>query len=293
MAILNVENKKVNPLNQQVSDIITALGDEFGASAIARNMAEAIEVADTQELAEKIKAMKARGKIKDIAGLREFFKKRLEKKIREAQENGVEINSDKSEEKEEKKQNEQELFILTANGNSERIVDKKAETGSFEASQKENAQRVLRVLEAMEKARDAIEKRKEIPEMDLSYLKDLTPRELAKQMAVFKDFGLQPVVLGRDGQVREDPERQVTLETITREDLEQGDIAFAIPFEKLQTREWRKMAEKSKMFFKEMGIKPEYEPETTIEDDVINAIAGVDKTKSGEPRNTEEEVPEL
>lgn len=186
--------------------------------------------------------------------------------------------------KQDQEQN-QDLFILTTKGNDGRIVDREEQQMDLQDRQIQIAEKSLRVLEAMEKARDAIVKGKEIPEIDLSYLKDLTPKEFAKQMAVFKTFGLQPVMLGRDGQVREDQEREVTLETITREEVEQGDIGFSIPFDQLRTSKWRSIAERSKEFFKQKGIKPEYEPETTIEDDVINAIAGNKNTKSPTQRN--------
>lgn len=186
--------------------------------------------------------------------------------------------------KQDQEQN-QDLFILTTKGNDGRIVDREEQQMDLQDRQRQIAEKSLRVLEAMEKARDAIVKGKEIPEIDLSYLKDLTPKEFAKQMAVFKTFGLQPVMLGRDGQVREDQEREVTLETITREEVEQGDIGFSIPFDQLRTSKWRSIAERSKEFFKQKGIKPEYEPETTIEDDVINAIAGSKNAKSPTQRN--------
>lgn len=290
------EIRNMNPLNRQMYDMITTFGDGYKASAISPEMAEAINgatngmaatlgLSDTQELSAKLIAIKGKANIKDKEGLKEYFKLLLKKRIKESlREAGLDPELIEGLDENEKQQltqvqeqnQNQDLFVLPTNGNGERIVDREEEQRNLEDRQKQVAERSLRVLEAMEKARDAIEKGKEIPEMDLSYLKDLTPKEFAKQMRVFKDFGLEPVVVGRDGQVREDPERQVTLETITREDIEQGDVAFAISFEKLQTREWRKMAESSKLFFKQKGIEPKYEPETTIEDDLINAIAGID-----------------
>lgn len=238
-------------------------------------------------------------KIENLLNLdEETLKKRLnlrrEKKIKEeemakyVEANKEELKVAEEDRKQDQEQN-QDLFILTANGNGERIIEREEEERDLQDRQRQIAEKSLRVLEAMEKARDAIEKGKEIPEMDLSYLKDLTPQEFAKQMAVFKTFGLQPVALGRDRQVREDPEREVTLETVTKDDIEQGDVAFAIQFDKLKDPNWRKMAEKSKAFFEQKGLKTKYIPETTIEDDLINAVAGTDKTQQAGQRKVEDD----
>lgn len=217
-----------------------------------------------------------------VTEIQREIKEEKDKKEKEAQavvqrREDEEIANDQRQDQEQN----QDLFILTTNGNGERIIEIKEVQRDLQDRQRERqrqiAEKALRVLEAMEKARDAVERGEPIPEMDLSYLKDLTPQEFAKQMAVFKSFGLQPVTLGRDRQVREDPEREVTLETITKEDVEQGDVAFAIQFDKLKDPNWRKMAEKSKAFFEQKGLKTKYIPETTIEDDVISAIAGSEK----------------
>lgn len=189
------------------------------------------------------------------------LKDKLDVKRKKIEDREVTTYLDKRGEEIKNNEQNQDLFILTANDNGQRLIDREEQERSLQDRQKAIAERSLRVLEAMEKARDAIQKGKDIPQMDLSYLKDLTPDEFSKQMKVFKDFGLEPVVLGDDGKVREDPEREVTLETITLEDLEEQDIAFAIPFEKLQTKDWREMAEKAKVSCKKQGIESEYEPE--------------------------------
>lgn len=164
-----------------------------------------------------------------------------------------------------KGEQEQELFILTVNGDGERLVDREEQIQSLQDRQRAIAERSLRVLEAMEKAVDAVQKGEKIPEMDLSYLKDLTPREFKQQMRVFKDFGLDPIIIGEDGQIRENPEREVTIETITKEDLEEGSVAFGISFEKMQTKEWREMAKMAKESCRKQGIESEYEPEYEVE----------------------------
>lgn len=169
---------------------------------------------------------------------------------------------------EEKRQDEaqnQDLFLLTTNGNGERVVDREEQSKTLLDRQKAIAERTLRVLEAMEKAADAVQKGEKIPEMDLSYLKDLTPREFKQQMRVFKDFGLDPIVIGEDGQIRENPEREVTIETITKEDLEEGNVAFGISFEKMKTKDWREMAKMAKESCRKQGIESEYEPEYEVE----------------------------
>ena len=189
---------------------------------------------------------------------------------------------------EEKRQDDaqnQDLFILTVNGDGDRLVDREEQERSLQDRQRAIAERTLRVLEAMEKAADAVQKGEKIPEMDLSYLKDLTPKEFAKQMKVFKDFGLETVVIGEDGQVRESPEREVTLETITKEDLEDGSIAFGVSLEKMQTKEWRDMARMAKESCKRQGIESEYEPEFEPEVEYMADPTAGNKA----PRNVEDD----
>ncbi|MBQ7410449.1 MAG: hypothetical protein IJW20_03600 [Clostridia bacterium] len=319
--------KNMPPLNRQMYSMVKSIGSGYKASAMQLDAAGVINnAAQKQEMAEIINGttnnvafsfglsdpQKLKQKLEDIkkellasskSGVvtKGDLKKRLEEilktRLRNAFEKAglapelVEELEDREIEEDRKQDQDQnqDLFILTANGNGERIIDREEEQRDLQDRQRQIAEKSLRVLEAMEKARDAIEKGKEIPEMDLSYLKDLTPQEFAKQMAVFKTFGLQPVALGRDRQVREDPEREVTLETVTKEDIEQGDVAFAIQFDKLKGPNWRKMAEKSKAFFEQKGLKTKYIPETTIEDDLINAVAGTDKTQQAGQRKVEDD----
>ena len=168
-----------------------------------------------------------------------------------------------------------DLFILTVNGGGERVVDREEQERSLQDRQRAIAERTLKVLEAMEKAADAVQKGEKIPEMDLSYLKDLTPREFNQQMRIFKDFGLDPIIIGEDGQIRENPEREVTIETITKEDLEEGSVAFGISFEKMQTKEWRDIARMAKESCRRQGIESEgnkIEQESTIENKSLRNI---------------------
>lgn len=291
------EIQNMPPLNRQVYGIITSFGEGYRTSAMEPEMAEVINnatnkmavsigLSDAQELMEKLKAIKAKRNIKDLDGLKDYFKQLLKKRIKESfLEAGLDPElieeleeNEKQEDIRQDQEQNQDLFILTTNGNGERIIDREEEERDLQDRQKERqrqiAEKALRVLEALEKARDAIVKGKEIPEMDLSYLKDLTPQEFAKQMAVFKTFGLEPVTFGRDRQVRDDPEREVTLETVTKDDIEQGNVAFAIQFDKLKTNNWRDMALDAKNRFERNGLKREYTLETTIDENVINAIAG-------------------
>ena len=51
-------------------------------------------------------------------------------------------------------------------------------------------------------------------------------------MKFLGSFGLTPMMIEKEGQIRENPERTIELETITKEDLEQGDIIFARKLQK-------------------------------------------------------------
>lgn len=184
----------------------------------------------------------------------------------------------------------QDLFILTVNGEGERLLDREEQIKSLQDRQKAIAERTLRVLEAMEKAADAVQKGEKIPEMDLSYLKDLTPKEFNQQMRIFKDFGLDPIVIGEDGQIRENPEREVTIETITKEDLEEGSVAFGISFEKMKTKEWRDIAKMAKESCRRQGIESEYESEFEYGTDAHETEATIENES---PRNIDDDGPEL
>lgn len=184
----------------------------------------------------------------------------------------------------------QDLFILTVNGGGERLVDREEQERSLQDRQRAIAERTLKVLEAMEKAADAVQKGEKIPEMDLSYLKDLTPREFKQQMRIFKDFGLDPIIIGEDGQIRENPEREVTIETITKEDLEEGCVAFGISFEKMQTKEWRDIARMAKESCRRQGIESEYKPEFEFEGNKPEQESTIEDNSL---RNVDDDEPEL
>lgn len=321
--------KNMPPLNRQMYGLVKSIGSGYKASAmeldsagvinnatkkqemveiiddITNNVAFSFGLSDPQKLKQKLEDIKKELLANSKSGVvtKGDLKKRLEEILKMRLKSAFEregIDAELVEEledreieedrKQDQEQNQsQELFILTTNGNGERIMEREEEERDLQDRQRQIAEKSLRVLEAMEKARDAIVKGKEIPEMDLSYLKDLTPREFAKQMAVFKTFGLEPVSLGRDRQERENPEREVTLETITKEDVEKGDVAFAIQFDKLKTNKWRDMALNAKSSLERNGLKREYTLETTIDENVINAIAGTDKTQQTNQRNVEDE----
>ena len=284
------EIQNMPQLNRQAYGIITSFGDGYTASATDKEVAEVISLAtnkmamsiglsDAQDLSEKLKAIKAKRNIKDLEGLKDYFKVVLKKKIKEALlEAGLdpelieEIEEREQEREEDRIQDQeqnQDLFILKAD--SERVHEREIEERNAMDRQKQIQEKALRVLEAMEKARDAIEKGKPIPEIDLSYLRELTPDEFSQQMNAFKKFGLQPIAIMKDGELtRENPERQ-----ITKEEFEQGDIAFAIQFDKLVDPNWREnVAEKYKAIYERSGFDIKYRSETTKADDLIYSTKG-------------------
>ena len=309
------EIQNMPQLNRQAYGIITSFGDGYTASATDKEVAEVISLAtnkmamsiglsDAQDLSEKLKAIKAKRNIKDLEGLKDYFKVVLKKKIKEALlEAGLdpelieEIEEREQEREEDRIQDQeqnQDLFILKAD--SERVHEREIEERNAMDRQKQIQEKALRVLEAMEKARDAIEKGKPIPEIDLSYLRELTPDEFSQQMNAFKKFGLQPIAIMKDGELtRENPERQITKETITKEtitkeDFEQGDIAFAIQFDKLVDPNWREnVAEKYKAIYERSGFDIKYRSETTKADDLIYSTKGNEATeKTGQVKEDDD-----
>ena len=299
------EIQNMPQLNRQAYGIITSFGDGYTASATDKEVAEVISLAtnkmaisiglsDAQDLSEKLKAIKAKRNIKDLEGLKDYFKVVLKKKIKEALlEAGLdpelieEIEEREQEREEDRIQDQeqnQDLFILKAD--SERVHEREIEERNAMDRQKQIQEKALRVLEAMEKARDAIEKGKPIPEIDLSYLRELTPDEFSQQMNAFKKFGLQPIAIMKDGELtRENPERQ-----ITKEEFEQGDIAFAIQFDKLVDPNWREnVAEKYKAIYERSGFDIKYRSETTKADDLIYSTKGNEATeKTGQVKEDDD-----
>lgn len=315
--------------NRQMYDMVMSIGKGYKASANNMDIAEVINSAqkrqemmavidevttnvafsfglsDPQKLNKKLEEIRQElfANSKDGKVTKGDLKKKIEKilksRLKDAFEKAgldpelIEEIEEREQEREEDRIQDQEqnqdLFILKAD--SERVHEREIEERNAMDRQKQIQEKALRVLEAMEKARDAIEKGKPIPEMDLSYLRELTPDEFSQQMNAFKKFGLQPIAIMKDGELtRENPERQITKETITKEDFEQGDIAFAIQFDKLVDPNWREnVAEKYKAIYERSGFDIKYRSETTKADDLIYSTKGNEATeKTGQVKEDDD-----
>lgn len=291
--------KNQPPLNRQVYEMVMSIGNGYRASVNNIDMTEAINgvqrkgqmaaiidenatkmafalgLSDPQALNRKLKEIKdkllaTQGKNVVTKGdLKKELEKILKGKLKKAfEEAGLETELveqlEEKEIEEDRKQDQeqnQDLFILKAD--SERIHEREIEERNAMDRQKQIQEKALRVLEAMEKARDAIEKGKPIPEMDLSYLKELTPQEFSQQMNAFKKFGLEPIAIGKDRTDRNAVEKEISIE-----DFQNGKAGFAIQYDKLVTPEWRTgVAEKWKALFERNGLEVKYRAETTERDD--------------------------
>ena len=248
------ELNNMPPFNRSVYNVINSFGSKLQTFATSNKMAEVISaetivmgnslgLANTQDLATKLNAIK--GKLatqketvtkEDLEEyLRNMLKKRIKESLREAglDPELIEKMEDKevleADRKQDNEQN-QDLFELVNNKNNIRLQDREALEKDLENRQRSIAERSLRILEAMEKVKDAIVQGKENLEIDLSCFRELGPEELSKQMDFLKRFGLKQM------------------------DLENGEIVFSIPMRELHSPIWERKAEAYKAQLKEHGI---------------------------------------
>lgn len=284
------ELNNMPPFNRSVYNVINSFGSKLQTFATSNKMAEVISaetivmgnslgLANTQDLATKLNAIK--GKLatqketvtkEDLEEyLRNMLKKRIKESLREAglDPELIEKMEDKevldADRKQDNEQN-QDLFELVNNKNNIRLQDRQALERDLQDRQRSVAERSLRILEAMEKVKDAIVQGKENLELDLSCFRELGPEELSKQMSFLERFGLKQM------------------------DLENGEIVFSIPMRELHSESWRAKAEAYKAQFKERGIgKDRAENGVRIADDVP-ALRREQEQKQNETRADEEMV---
>ena len=180
-----------------------------------------------------------------------------------------------------------DLFELTLNNGNFRLQDKDALLRDMQDRQRNVFDRNLKLLEALEEIRKVSRQRDGVLEIDLSHMKELDPKVFEMQKDLLSRFKIKAMTVGREGQDRDAPEREIALETVTREQLEQGEVTLAIPFKTLQSLEWEKLSEKfrnqMKGYLEQKGIEVEEKEPLSIEDDVLNAIAGKDRTAKQGP----------
>lgn len=160
----------------------------------------------------------------------------------------------------------QDLFELVNNKNNIRLQDRQALERDLQDRQRSVAERSLRILEAMEKVKDAIVQGKENLELDLSCFRELGPEELSKQMSFLERFGLKQM------------------------DLENGEIVFSIPMRELHSPMWERKAEAYKAQFKERGIGKDRAGNGVRIADDVPALRREQEQKQNETRADEEMV---
>ena len=180
--------------------------------------------------------------------------------------------------KEDELEDEQELFLLDTKGKSPRLqVREELEERSLQDRQKALMERSLRILEALEKIKDAMKQEKGMLEIGGDFFKGLDVKQIKQQLGLLKAMGVQGITKDENGNIVENDGREVSAETITEKDieaLEKGEVDFAIPFETLQSIGWKQQDEKLRQWFKDKGIELD-ENEPTI-------IKGLeDATKEG------------
>ena len=299
--------------NRQMYDMVKSIGKGYKASAnnmdtaevinsaqkrqemmaiideVTTNVAFSFGLSDPQKLNKKLEEIRQEllANSKDGKVTKGDLKKKIEKilksRLKDAFEKAgldyelVEELEDK-EIADEKKQDEQhnDLFELVNSENNVRLKEMEDKEKASQLLQKNVYERSLTIMLAMKKVRESIVQNREMLEIDLSFLKELDSQELSKQMKFLGSFGLTPMMIEKEGQIRENPERTIELETITKEDLEQGDIIFAIPIKELQSKNWEEKTRALTERFKDKGVEVE-EPSVKVAKDVPVLMRGKDE----------------
>ncbi len=200
----------------------------------------------------------------------------------------VEMQQQNEEEKKEEETREgaeakDDLFVLTQENGKFKLQDREAIMKDLQDRQRNVFDRNLKLLEALEEIRKVSRQFDGNLQIDLSHMLDLDPKEFELQKKLLSRFRLKAMSTKSNELDRESPEREITIETITKEDLENGDITYSIPFRELQSPEWVSRAQAFKEQMKEhlriKDIKVEEKEPVSIEDDVLNAIAGRDPNR--------------
>lgn len=186
-----------------------------------------------------------------------------------------------------------DLFELTMNNGNFMLQDKDALLRDLQDRQRNVFDRNLKLLEALEAVRKISRQTDGMLQIDLSHMQNLDPKVFEMQKDLLSRFKVKAMTVVREGLERESPEREITIETVTKEQLEKGEVTFAIPFRELQSREWGERADgfrkQMEDYLAKKGIEVEKREPLRVEDDVVNAIAGNDRTIPANQRNIEDD----
>lgn len=175
----------------------------------------------------------------------------------------------------------QDLFVLNKSGKNPKLLTTEELNRDLADRQRTINEKRFRLLEALEKVKDAMKQEKGMLEIDLDLLKDLNPEQLRRQLTFFKAIGAEAMVVGRDGETIENSGREISSETITLEDIEQGTVAFAIPFDKLQSPTWKANINQYKA-----GLKRTLEGKgITIDEEEPTTVKGIDDQENARDAN--------
>lgn len=222
--------------------------------------------------------------------------KEIKDKNKEKQEAQIVAQQKESAERaNEQKQDEEhnDLFELTMNNGNFMLQGKDALLRDLHDRQRNVFDRNLKLLEALEAIRKISRQTDGMLQIDLSHMQNLDPKVFEMQKDLLSRFKVKAMIASERGLEREAPEREITVETVTKEQLERGEVTFAIPFRELQSPEWERLSEKfrnqMKDYLNRKGIQIEEHEPVSVEDNVINAIAGTDRTQQAGQRKVEDD----
>lgn len=185
-----------------------------------------------------------------------------ERRLDEVQENSLE--NAQMQTAQEEIEEEQELFLLDRLGRNPRLqVREELEERNLQDRQKALMERSLKILEALEKIKQATKGENGILEIGGDIFKGMNSREIKQQLGLLKAMGVQEVSKDDNGNILENEGREIAIETLTEKDMEyieKGEIELGIPLETLRSIEWMQKDNKMKEWFKTRDISlPENE----------------------------------
>ena len=199
-----------------------------------------------------------------------------DRRLDEVQENSLE--NAQMQNAQEEMEEEQELFLLDRLGRNPRLqVREELEERNLQDRQKALMERSLRILEALEKIKQATKGENGILEIGGDIFKGMNSREIKQQLGLLKAMGVQEISRDDGGNVLENEGREISIETLTEKDMkdiEKGEMDLGIPLETLRSIEWMQKDNKMKEWFKARDISvPENEP---------TFVKGIDDVKGPE-----------
>lgn len=111
----------------------------------------------------------------------------------------------------------------------------------------------LRILDVLGKIAEQAKTGQRFLVLDVSFMKDLSDQAFEREMKYLQNFGFEMKKTERSHEEAQRDGRAINEKGITRQEIEQGTTAFAIPFDKVQSPDYKKFIEATKQKFAENG----------------------------------------